>query len=281
MTGLSAHPAAPAFLKEACGLSLEGMPHDIPLYRDMWGKYFWGGWGSFYLLCSDPAVVVSEANELGRRFGLVETNLSVPQRTGKERHVNVVLELPVGLQPDERVRLYARNISKQVRNAVMPSAIDYSVGPPPKEWYETYLSEARRRSRTPHPRSWFELLERHFGKDVVVAAAYQGERLAGALYCIRVQNYLHLLSIAADPLLREARIDTGLYDRAIQFALDSGITQVDFGLTGAGAASLIAYKRGFGGKEWCVCNQSFGTPFRKAADFGRRAANALRRRLMR
>lgn len=281
--GLAFHPAAPEFLLREYGVTFEGTERELPLYRERNGRLFWGGWGSFYTLCVDvpSRQVLREAEQVGRAHGVAEGCFSVPEAPFSTRHVDPLLSLPVGVEPQDRLDLYERNVKKHIRNTVAQSRIEYSVGILPQGWQMLHESVMGSRGRHGHHDRYFSTLMDVFGNDLITVAAHDNAALVGGLVCIRSGDYLHLLSIAVDETYRPMRVDSGLYDRAILFSIERGIRFVDFGLTDSRNESLIAHKKAFGAVPWQVVDRTFGTPWSRLHMFAKRAMSAASRRLRR
>lgn len=275
--GLATDPAAAAYLRDAYGLKQDTAVADIPAFAAPDGERFVGGFKHIWsVIVGDPVHTLREL-ESWRTAHRVVTYSFVTQQNGfSSTRFDHLLEIPSGTPTANRLDLYARNVRKHIRNAVEPSVLRYTCEPTRHDWYELYLGAMARHRHAPRPREWFATLEQHFGDRTFIASAYDGDRLVGALYCIRSDNYLQLLSIASDPSFRDVRIDSGLYDTAIRFAIENDIRYVDFGPTMQWDKSHWEVKENFGAKRMYFADASFMPPIGRL----RRAAISLSQRLV-
>ena len=282
--GLSQHPGTPAFLKRAHDVSLVVAEQGMPLYRDKNGGLFWGGWGSFYTVCTgeDAGPLMRYAEMLGQKYGLIEGCFSLPEDLFRARHVHPMLVIPSGTRAESRMELYdgkTRNQTRRAREA--PFAVTLTRGTIPAGWHELYLKTRGRLGSKPHGRAYFEALEECFGDSLRCIVAKDGEQIVGSTVYIVYGEYVHLLENISEPSHWPRRVNNLVYDEMIRLSIEEGARTIDFGLTGAHDTSHLDFKKGFGGIEHYIVSRTFGSPVHRAVAFVRRVQRAVMRRISR
>jgi hypothetical protein len=281
--GLSYHPGTSAFLEHAYGISFVRSTEGLPLFCDRKGKHFWGGWGSFYTVCvdEDPKTLAAEAEVIGRQYGLIEGCFSIPQDLFNARHVHVMLKIPEDATEESRMRLYSKTTRNQTNRArEAPLSLTLEKGRVPQGWYKVYLETMERLGSEVKGEDYFHTLADCFGDSLHFVLVRDGSALVASTAYVRHEDYIHLLSNVSQQSYLSMRVNNLAYDEMIRQAIADMVRFVDFGLTGARAASLLDFKEGFGGTPHFIVTRTFGTPARRAFEFAHRIGRAISRRFV-
>ena len=274
ITGLAQDERIQAYLAEVYAVRYQKTVGGIPVFENHTGELLVGGFKGFYTIVPDAACI--ETLEMWRagRSG-IHYNFSTPKDLFRSKRLDMVLTLPPCIRIEDRFSLYERNVCKHVRRAEA-SPVEYVVEAPHVKWYDLYSLHCAWLGSTPHPLERYRAIERYMGDGVVSVNAYDQGTLIGTLYCLRASDYLQLLVIASDVSYRPMRVDNGLYDAAIRYAIREGIRTVDFGPTMRKDESHWNIKKGHGAQTYFFTDRSFMSLPERLTNTGRHALSRAR-----
>ena len=279
ITGLAGTEAANRYLESAYGLVHVEDVEGVPVYQSNEGEFFVGGYKHVYsIIVSGEDRVLSSLESWRKAHASVRYSFVTKQDMFKSNRLNLVLELPIGMEIDSRLETYARNVRKHIRR-VEESLLEYRIGKPPVEWYELHVAHCNRLNSTPRPLKWFQSLEDAGGGMVVCVTAYDEKKPVGGLYCLRGESCLHLAFIASDIAYRNVRVDNGLYDMAVQYAIREGIRFVDFGPTMRTDVSHWDMKAGYGAQVFYFADKTFIPSIKRLDEQSRHLVYRIKRRV--
>ncbi len=267
ITGLAGSEVGDNYLAKTYGLIRVENVGGIPVYKNEKRELFVGGYKGIYsVVVSGSQKLIPILEEWRKDHTFVRYSFSANSDFFRSTRLNLMLELAPGIKIEDRLIKYARNVRKHVRR-VEESSLEYKVEPPPDEWYRLYSAHCDRLGSISRPLESFKTLERVFGPAVVCMVAYDGGLAppVGALYCLRTDTYLTLWFIASDIAYRNVRVDNGLYDMAVQYAIREGIRFVDFGPTMRTDVSHLDMKAGYGVQVFYFADKAF-IPITKRLD---------------
>ncbi len=257
IAGLAGSAIADNYLAETYGLARVEDVGGVPVYRNEKGELFVGGYKGIYsVVLSGSEQLLPVLEEWRKNHVFVRYSFSANSNFFRSKRLNLVLELAPGMRIEDRLLKYARNVRKHVRRAA-DSSLEYKIEPPPDAWYRLYSAHCNRLGSVPRPAESFKALERAFGSMVLCVVACDADTPVGVLYCLRTDTYLTLSLIASDVAYRDVRVDNGLYDMAVQYAIREGIRFVDFGPTMSADASHWDVKVGYGAEVFYFADKAF------------------------
>lgn len=262
--GLAMDGSGTRYLAEQYGLTFTEFVAGIPVFRDRAGEYHAGGYKAAYtVLVGDPTETLRALERWRKGKRVVHYCFTTERNLFGSKRLDSILLIPPGTAPESRLALYGMKVRNQVRQAGK-TRLRYRVEPPPAAWHDLYCRSMARLGSVPRPREWFARFEGSFAGNVRCVSAYDGDTLAGALYFLFTKDYLSINFLASDPEYWDLRINNGLYDGAVLFAIEHDIPLVDFGPTMAYDEKHLHIKEGFGAKPCYCADTFFCNPFLRA-----------------
>lgn len=279
--GLALEKKGQEYLKNKYGLCCVESVGGIPIFTKDEREYFVGGHKGIYtILQGDPTKTLQELKLWRKKKKMVHYVFSTQQNIFWSKRVDSILIIPPGMSKENRFAMYRVNARNQIRQAGKTS-LRYLIEPPPPGWYALYCRSMERLGTVPRQQSWFAALEHVFATSVQCVTAYDNDSLIGALYMLTSDRYMSVPFAVSEKQYWHMRINNGLWDRAIIFAIEHGIQMVDFGQSMAYDKSHLHMKACFGAKEYYCADAYFCNPVMRtvvtAKNFHRRLRNLLQR----
>ena len=142
-----------------------------------------------------------------------------------------------------------RNIKKATRNGVNCD-IERTIRSL-KSFYCLHCQTRKEHALPPQPWSFFENIYNHIispGKGFVILATYQDRPIAGAVY-LRIGEKLYYKYGASEKTFQHLRANNLLMWTAIDWCIQNGLSEFDFGRTNPENTGLLQFKRGWRGRE--------------------------------